>query len=81
MAKSNYLEDKALDHFLGVSAYTMPSNVYGVVYNDRLMQEVELKFLAMVMRGSQQHFRQHLAEVQVILVQSNLLHLVALSEQ
>tara|TARA_B100000287_G_scaffold414575_1_gene447284 strand:- start:2978 stop:3361 length:384 start_codon:yes stop_codon:yes gene_type:complete len=32
MAKSNYLEDKALDHFLGTSSFTMPSNVYVALF-------------------------------------------------
>ena len=29
---SNYLEDKLLDHFLGTTAYTMPTTVYVALY-------------------------------------------------
>lgn len=29
---SDYLENKLLDHFLGTTAYTMPSNVYVALY-------------------------------------------------
>ena len=32
MAKSNYLELKMLDHALGTSAFTMPSNVYVALF-------------------------------------------------
>lgn len=29
---SNYLEDKLIDHFLGTTAYTMPTTVYVALY-------------------------------------------------
>ena len=40
MAKSNYLELKALDHFLGTTAYTKPTNVYVGLFTSDPTDEV-----------------------------------------